>query len=83
MAASTTSVALASSAFVLVGVAPLILQAVPGSTIVVAVAPSLPAANAAGLRLEPGDPPLPITGAANVYARSVSATGKVISAVLA
>lgn len=83
MAVSTTVKDLTSGAYVSIGTAPLLVQARPGSDILIAPAASLPAVGDPGLQLSPGDPPLAITGSGAVYARSVSATGKLVVAVLA
>lgn len=83
MAVGTASVDLTSGAFVLIGVAPVIVQIIAGSEALIAVAATLPGPTAAGLRLSAGATPLPITGTGNVYARSIKATGKITVATLA
>lgn len=83
MAAGTASVDIVTANYVLLGTAPLILQQSSGPGMVVAVAASLPAANAPGLSIAPGRAPLSITGASNVYGRAIRSAGKVIVATLA
>jgi hypothetical protein len=83
MAVGTSAVDLVPANYVLIGVAPLILQARPGASILVAVATSLPGPTAAGLSLEPGSSPLAITGTGNVYGRALKSATKVVAAILA
>jgi len=83
MAVGTASVDIVTANYVLVGVAPMILQLSVGSAAVIAVATSLPGPTAVGLRIEPGDPLLPITGVGNVYARAIRNPGKIVAAILA
>jgi hypothetical protein len=82
MAVGTAAVALTNADWVTLGAAPAILQIQQGSALI-AVAASKPAANARGLSLPSGSPPLPVTGAGELWGKSVTSTGTVVVATLA